>query len=75
MARLAADRPQLATVSVTHHVEELPASTTHVLVLRDGRAVGAGPLAETLTEEHLSACFGLPVALSRLGDRWVAMTA
>jgi iron complex transport system ATP-binding protein len=72
MARLAADRPRLATVSVTHHVEELPSSTTHVLLLRDGQAVAAGPVAATLTEPLLSACFGVPVSLARLGDRWVA---
>jgi iron complex transport system ATP-binding protein len=75
IARLATDRPQLATVTVTHHVEELPASTTHVLLLRDGRAVAAGPLAVTLTGEQLSACFGLPVELARLGERWVALAA
>jgi iron complex transport system ATP-binding protein len=72
MARLAADRPRLATVSITHHVEELPSSTTHILLLRDGRVVSAGPVADTLTEHDLSACFGVPVSLGRLGDRWVA---
>ena len=72
MAHLAADRPELATVTVTHHVVELPPSTTHVLLLRAGRTVAAGPVAETLTEDLLSACFGVRVALGRLGDRWVA---
>ena len=72
MAHLAADRPRLATVSVTHHVEELPPSTTHALLLRGGHAVAAGPVARTLTEERLSACFGVRVTLGRLGDRWVA---
>jgi iron complex transport system ATP-binding protein len=72
MARLAADRPTLATVSITHHVEELPPSTTHLLLLRDGSAVAAGPIDDTLTEQSLTACFGVPVSLGRLGDRWVA---
>ena len=35
--RLAADQPSLAVVITTHHLEELPASTTHALLLRDGR--------------------------------------
>jgi hypothetical protein len=32
---------KLASVLVTHHIEEIPASTTHALLLRDGlRAPG-----------------------------------
>ena len=46
--RLARDQPELAIVMTTHHLEELPASTTHALLLRDGRQVVAGPVAETL---------------------------
>jgi iron complex transport system ATP-binding protein len=72
MARLDEQRPQLATVTVTHHVEELPSSTTHLLALRDGRPTAAGPVAETLTEDTLAACFGAPVALDRIGGRWTA---
>jgi iron complex transport system ATP-binding protein len=72
VARLAQRRPPLATVTVTHHVEELPTSTTHVLLLRDGRAVAAGPVAATLTEEHLGGCFAVPVRIDRVGGRWTA---
>jgi iron complex transport system ATP-binding protein len=72
MARLASERPQLATVTVTHHVEELPPSTTHAYMLRGGRTVAAGPVDDVLTEELLSACFGVPVSLGRFADRWVA---
>jgi iron complex transport system ATP-binding protein len=59
-------------VTVTHHVEELPASTTHLLLLRQGRVTAQGPIADVLTEERLSHALGLPVALVRLGDRWAA---
>ena len=34
-----------AMVMVTHHVEEIPVGFTHVLLLRDGAVVAAGPLA------------------------------
>ena len=37
--RLVADDPGLAVVTTTHHLEELPASTTHALLLRDGAVV------------------------------------
>ena len=47
----------------THHLEELPASTTHALLLRDGRQVVAGPVAETLAEEPLSECLGIRVTV------------
>ena len=34
-----------AMIMVTHHVEEIPIGFTHVLLLREGRVVAAGPLA------------------------------
>jgi iron complex transport system ATP-binding protein len=57
---------------ITHHVEEIPEATTHVLLLRDGMCVKAGPIAEVLTSEHVSATFGLPVTVERAGPRWTA---
>ncbi len=72
MGALATEVPDLATVTVTHHVEELAASTTHALLLRDGRVTASGPVDETLTDEHLSASFGVAVTLSRVGGRWAA---
>jgi iron complex transport system ATP-binding protein len=67
--RVLAERPGLTTVTVTHHLEELPAATTHALLLRDGLAVAAGPVAETVTDETLTACFGLPLHVERRAGR------
>ncbi|HAQ58941.1 MAG TPA: ABC transporter ATP-binding protein, partial [Microbacterium sp.] len=50
-----------AMVMVTHHVEEIPVGFTHVLLIRDGSAVVAGPLTEALTAENLTETFGLPI--------------
>lgn len=61
-----------AMVMVTHHVEEIPVGFTHVLLLRDGAAVAAGPIAETLTAENLTTTFGLPIALSSEDGRYAA---
>jgi iron complex transport system ATP-binding protein len=72
MTELAAARPELTTVTVTHHLEELPASVTHALLLRAGSPVVAAPVAGALTAEHLSACFGLPVEVGKVGGRWMA---
>jgi len=60
---------------VTHHVEEIPANATHVLALRDGRAVAQGPIDDTLSSETVSTAFGLPVSVQRHGSRWTAHVA
>jgi iron complex transport system ATP-binding protein len=56
-------------VLVTHHLEELPASTTHALLLRGGRVLAAGAADDVLTSELASACFDYPVAITRQAGR------
>jgi iron complex transport system ATP-binding protein len=70
LSRMAHDAASPPTVFITHHVEEIPAGFTHVLLLRAGRVVAAGPLSETLRSDALSAAFGLPLVLDRAGGRW-----
>ena len=72
---LRARRPGLATVLVTHHLEELPASTTHAVLLRSGQVLAAGAAADVLTSDLASACFGHPVTIARHAGRWAAVTA
>jgi iron complex transport system ATP-binding protein len=72
LGSLALDEDAPAMVLVTHHVEEIPPGFTHVLLIRDGAVVAAGPLESTLTAENLTATFGLPLALDRHGERWSA---
>ena len=64
-----------AMVMVTHHVEEIPVGFTHVLLIRDGGVVAAGPLAETLTAENLTAAFGMPIVLTSDAGRYAARAA
>ncbi|MFJ7958171.1 ABC transporter ATP-binding protein [Streptomyces sp. NPDC096319] len=71
---LGAAHPDLATVLVTHHLEELPSGTTHALLLREGRALARGPVGEVLTGDLLGACFGLPLAVERHGGRFAVRT-
>lgn len=66
-------QPSLASVLVTHHLEELPASTSHALLLRDGRMVAAGTVSEVLTTELVSAYFDYPVAIARHAGRWASI--
>jgi iron complex transport system ATP-binding protein len=70
--RLALDRAGVPMVLVTHHVEEIPPGFTHVLALKGGRVLGAGPIEETLTEDLLSDCFEVPLRLGVRDRRWTA---
>ncbi|MEW2066220.1 ATP-binding cassette domain-containing protein [Streptomyces sp. NPDC007346] len=62
--------PDLASVLVTHHLEELPSGTTHVMLLRDGRCLASGPVDEVLTGDQVSTCFAHPIRLTRTEGRW-----
>jgi iron complex transport system ATP-binding protein len=55
-------------VVVTHHVEDVPTSLTHAMLMRAGRIVAAGPLDTVLTAANLSDTFGLDLRLERRGD-------
>jgi iron complex transport system ATP-binding protein len=77
LAALATDPHTPATVLVTHHLEEIPPGFTHALLLREGRVMHAGPLAEVLTDDHLTETFGLALAVGHdpATDRWSARRA
>jgi len=72
LGRLAKDPATPVTVLVTHHVEEIPPGYTHVLLLRKGGVVAAGPIEQTLTSQNLTATFGLPLVVDRVGERYFA---
>ncbi|MCW2767352.1 MAG: transporter related protein [Nocardioides sp.] len=72
LSLLAYDADSPATVLVSHHVEEIPPGFTHAMLLRRGRVVAAGLLDHVLTEQNLSATFGMPLVLTHEDDRWAA---
>jgi len=63
---------ELATVLVTHHLEELPESTTHVALVKDGRVAVSGDAVKVLTTENVSECFEHPIDVEYRGGRWQA---
>lgn len=65
-------RPTMTTVLVTHHVEEVPATTTHALMLKDGGVVTAAPMEVAFTGANLGRCLGRELELVRIGSRWTA---
>jgi iron complex transport system ATP-binding protein len=66
--------PQLASVLVTHHLEEIPSSTTHAVLLRDGKVHAQGLAADVITSELVSSCFDHPVRIRYDDGRWTART-
>src|SRR4051794_19062913 len=69
VVRIARERPSLATIVATHHVEELAPITSHALLLRDGGVVAAGAIDQAVTDETMSECFALPVRVERHDGR------
>ncbi|MFF3960941.1 ABC transporter ATP-binding protein [Streptomyces griseorubiginosus] len=70
LGELRREHPALATVLVTHHLEELPPGTTHALLLREGRVLARGPASHVLTGDQVGKCFDLPLVLERHDGRW-----
>jgi iron complex transport system ATP-binding protein len=68
----AASQPSLTTVTVVHHLEELPATTSHVALLRDGRLVSRGDMALLGDSAALSECFGRRVRAFTIDGHWFA---
>jgi iron complex transport system ATP-binding protein len=64
--------PDVASILVTHHLEELPMTTTHALLIAEGRSVASGPARETITTDTVSAAFAHPVAVGYDQGRWTA---
>ncbi|WP_405781921.1 ABC transporter ATP-binding protein [Streptomyces sp. NBC_00859] len=72
LGRLAKDPYAPSMVMVTHHVEEIAPGFTHVLMIRQGKVLAAGPMETELSSRNLSLCFGLPLVVEQRGNRWTA---
>ncbi len=59
-------------VLVTHHLEELPTGVRRALLLRAGRPVADGPVAEVLVDDAVSEAFGVPVRVHGHDGRYAA---
>ncbi|NNM86578.1 MAG: ATP-binding cassette domain-containing protein [Phycisphaerales bacterium] len=60
-----------AMVMVTHHLEDLPPATSHILLLgHDGGTVAQGPPAAVLTHEHLTKAYQWPMEPMFTGSRY-----
>ncbi|RDH76610.1 ATP-binding cassette domain-containing protein [Mycolicibacterium moriokaense] len=64
--------PEVASILVTHHLEELPTTTTHALLIAEGRTVAIGAAGTTVTTDNVSAAFDHPVVVGYDEGRWTA---
>jgi iron complex transport system ATP-binding protein len=62
----------LTSILATHHLEEIPPSSTHAALLRDGRLVVDGAIGDVLTPSALEDCFGIAMDVGRRNGRWWA---
>lgn len=69
---LAADPNAPATLIITHHIEEIPSGTSHVLLLKNGQAVASGPISQVLTSENVSSAYGLEIQIDQHNGRFTA---
>jgi iron complex transport system ATP-binding protein len=67
---VASDDASPPVVLVTHHCEEIPPGFSHAGLVRAGSMIAAGPLAEVITSENVSACFDVPVTVGCSDGRW-----
>jgi iron complex transport system ATP-binding protein len=66
------DEHSPATVIVTHHIEEIPAGTTHALLLKQGLVMYSGLIGDVLTETNIKEVFGVDINLKFNGYRYFA---
>lgn len=64
--------PGLASILVTHHLEELPSTTTHALLVAHGRVVAAGSATDVITRVSVTRAFEHPIDVERRDGRWSA---
>lgn len=57
-------------IMITHHVEELPPATSHVLLLDSGKVAAAGRPSEVLRAETLSAVYRIEVNVHQTDGRY-----
>lgn len=69
---LAADPYSPATLMITHHIEEIPSGSTHAMLLKSGKVVASGPIAQVVTSENLTLAYDMPIQVAANNNRYSA---
>lgn len=67
---LASRQPDRASILVTHHVEDIPPTATHLLALKHGRVVRSGPIEAVMDRRLIADLFGVDYRIERRDGRW-----
>jgi iron complex transport system ATP-binding protein len=68
------EKDQQSMIYVTHYIEEIVPSITHVLLMKEGEVIARGEKKEVLTEENLEKSLKVPVNLYWENERaWVSV--
>jgi iron complex transport system ATP-binding protein len=68
------DSPTL--IYVTHHLEEIVSAFNHAFLLKEGKTLAFGRKEEILSASLLSEAFGIPLEVTKNGDRyWTCISA
>lgn len=65
-------QPELTTIMVSHHFEELPETTTNALLIKGGKILCSGIAKEILNSENVTECFNYPIEIEYKQGRWNA---
>lgn len=63
-------KSNMTSLLVTHHLEEIPATTTHAVLVKDGTITASGPINDVITSEHISHAFNFPIRVKKEDGRW-----
>jgi iron complex transport system ATP-binding protein len=69
---LAMDPHSPVTLIITHHIEEIPAGSTHALLLKNGKIVSGGPINNVITSENLSLAYDMQISVTMTNNRYSA---
>lgn len=72
LEKLSSSDPYLSTIVVTHFLEEIPRTTSHAALLREGRLLYAGMTCDIITSEKISQTLGRDFIVRQEHGRYFA---
>ena len=70
MDKLAQKKSLPAIILATHYLEEIPPSFTHALILKNGKVLASGKIADVITSKNLSLAYGAKCKVSKRFGRY-----
>ena len=69
---LALDPLSPSTIIITNHIEEIPAGSTHALLLKDGLIIASGAITDVITSENLTRGYDMQITVATMNNRFTA---